>query len=187
MKGGLDVDMRGIIITHLREIVFGMEDGLVSSLGAVSGIAAATKDPILVLVSGCIIILVESISMAAGTYLSDKTEFQQRRTSLLYRLNPRHQQTGEFQYATDGAISMGISYMAGGSLVLISYMLLPVNSALVTSIITTALILFLVGYIKAALTDVSRLRSGFETMFVSLAAAAVGLIIGNLGAGLTGK
>lgn len=58
----------------IREVVFGMEDGMVSTMGAVTGIAAGTSSHFVVVLSGFVIIAVESISMAVGSYLSSKSE-----------------------------------------------------------------------------------------------------------------
>ncbi len=58
----------------IREAVFGMEDGMVSTFGAVTGIAASTGDPYTVILAGCVIIAVESISMGVGSYLSSKSQ-----------------------------------------------------------------------------------------------------------------
>lgn len=59
--------------SQLRELVFGMEDGMVSTLGAVTGIAAATQDPFTTMLAGLVVIAVESISMGVGSYLSSKS------------------------------------------------------------------------------------------------------------------
>lgn len=58
----------------VREIIFGMEDGMVSTMGAITGIASGTGDHFVVVLSGFVIISVESISMAVGSYLSSKSE-----------------------------------------------------------------------------------------------------------------
>ncbi len=58
----------------IREVIFGMEDGMVSTMGAVTGIAVGSKNHFIVLLSGFVIIAVESISMAVGSYLSNKSE-----------------------------------------------------------------------------------------------------------------
>jgi len=63
------------LIDSMRELVFGMEDGMVSTFGSVTGIAIATSDPFTIILSGTVIIWVESISMAVGTYLSSKSEY----------------------------------------------------------------------------------------------------------------
>lgn len=58
----------------IREIIFGMEDGMVSTMGAITGIAAGSRDHFIVVLSGVVIISVESISMAVGSYLSSRSE-----------------------------------------------------------------------------------------------------------------
>lgn len=63
----------GKLFEAIRELVFGLEDGLVSTLGAVAGIAAGTADGRIVALSGLVLIAVEALSMAAGSYLSNKS------------------------------------------------------------------------------------------------------------------
>ena len=60
--------------TRLREAVFGTQDGLTSTLGALTGIAAGTGNSEPVIIAGFVIIVVESLSMAAGSYLSSKSQ-----------------------------------------------------------------------------------------------------------------
>jgi predicted membrane protein (TIGR00267 family) len=60
--------------TRLREAVFGTQDGLISTLGALTGIAAGTRSGEAVVVAGLVIIIVESLSMGAGSYLSSKSQ-----------------------------------------------------------------------------------------------------------------
>lgn len=47
---------------------------MVSTLGAVTGIATSTQNHFFIVLSGWVIITVESISMAVGSYLSNKSE-----------------------------------------------------------------------------------------------------------------
>lgn len=63
----------GKLLDAIRELVFGLEDGLVSTLGAVAGVAAGTEDSRIVVLSGLVLIAVEALSMAAGSYLSNKS------------------------------------------------------------------------------------------------------------------
>jgi len=58
----------------IRDVIFGLEDGIVSTLGAVTGIAGATLDNRFVILAGLVLIAVEALSMAAGTYLAAKSE-----------------------------------------------------------------------------------------------------------------
>lgn len=70
------------ILHSLREIVFGLQDGIVSTLGAVTGIAAGVQNTSVVILSGFVIIVVESLSMAAGTFLSSKSEHEAKQRML---------------------------------------------------------------------------------------------------------
>jgi VIT1/CCC1 family predicted Fe2+/Mn2+ transporter len=53
-----------------REIVFGIQDGMVSALSAITGIAVGSHDHFIVLLSGLAIISAGAISMAIGTFTS---------------------------------------------------------------------------------------------------------------------
>jgi VIT1/CCC1 family predicted Fe2+/Mn2+ transporter len=57
-----------------REIVFGMQDGMVSLLGALTGIAIGSDSHFVVVLSGVSIIFTAALSMAIGTYNSVSTE-----------------------------------------------------------------------------------------------------------------
>ncbi len=62
------------IASLLREIVFGMEDGMVSTLGSITGIAVGSRDHYTVILAGIVIIAVESISMGIGSFLSNRSQ-----------------------------------------------------------------------------------------------------------------
>lgn len=66
----------GRLLESIRELIFGLEDGLVSTMGAVAGIAAGTENGRIVILSGLVIIAVEALSMAAGSFLSNKSHRQ---------------------------------------------------------------------------------------------------------------
>ena len=69
MKGGLRLRASFFI----REIVFGFEDSLVSTLGVVTGVAIGSQSQFIVVLTGSVLIFVEGLSMAAGSYLSSKS------------------------------------------------------------------------------------------------------------------
>ncbi len=59
---------------NIRDIVFGLEDGMVSTLGVVVGVAIGSGNHWVTLLAGVVVIFVESLSMSAGSYLSSKSE-----------------------------------------------------------------------------------------------------------------
>jgi vacuolar iron transporter family protein len=64
---------RNGLLSRIRDLVFGLEDSLVSTLGVVIGMAAGTADRELVILSGLVLVAVEAVSMAAGSFLSSKS------------------------------------------------------------------------------------------------------------------
>jgi len=62
------------IIRYMRQLIFGLEDSLVSTFGAITGVAAGSGDSFVVILTGMVIIFVESLSMGVGAYLSAKSE-----------------------------------------------------------------------------------------------------------------
>jgi len=163
-----------IIAESMREIVFGLEDSLVSTLGALTGIAIGARSTYIVILSGLVLIAAESMSMAAGSYLSSKSAFE---TEQLL-----HKADGE-TYNHDSnpvraGLVMGVLYFIGGFVPLSSYFFLPISKAIVVSIPLTAVCLFLLGAWSSKFTKRNACRSGIEMMVISLAAALVGYIIG---------
>jgi predicted membrane protein (TIGR00267 family) len=62
------------LLERIREVVFGMQDGLISTVALVSSVAVATTERYIVIVAGLTTALAGMISMAAGSYLSSKAE-----------------------------------------------------------------------------------------------------------------
>jgi VIT1/CCC1 family predicted Fe2+/Mn2+ transporter len=60
----------------LRAIVFGASDGLVSNLSLVMGVAGATPEPSFILLSGIAGLLAGAFSMAAGEYISVRSQVE---------------------------------------------------------------------------------------------------------------
>lgn len=163
--------VRRQVSESIREIVFGLEDGLVSTLGAVIGIAAGTESRSIVILSGLVLIAVESTSMSAGSYLSSKAagaSAQARSGRPVSAVHP----------IRAGAI-MGVFYFFGGVIPVLPYFFFPVQGAWLPAVICTAATLFCIGVWSARHTKRGRLRSGVEMVAISLAAAAIGYGIGT--------
>jgi VIT1/CCC1 family predicted Fe2+/Mn2+ transporter len=57
-----------------REFVFGIQDGLLSTVGLLSGVSAATGNRAIVLLTGIAAGITGGVSMATGSYLAARTE-----------------------------------------------------------------------------------------------------------------
>ncbi|MGH7873279.1 MAG: VIT1/CCC1 transporter family protein [Candidatus Binatia bacterium] len=56
--------------SRIREFVFGIQDGLISTVGLLAGVQGATENNLVVIVAGFTAMFSGAISMAAGSYLS---------------------------------------------------------------------------------------------------------------------
>lgn len=59
---------------RIREFVFGIQDGLISTVGLVAGMQAAGSNRFVILMAGTAAVLSGAFSMSAGAYLSSKSE-----------------------------------------------------------------------------------------------------------------
>ncbi|MGH7834179.1 MAG: VIT1/CCC1 transporter family protein [Candidatus Binatia bacterium] len=75
---GLDIieQKREIIESRarIREFVFGIQDGLISTVGLLTGVQGATESTAVVIIAGLTSMFAGAISMAAGSYLSSSAE-----------------------------------------------------------------------------------------------------------------
>jgi vacuolar iron transporter family protein len=65
-----DIETKG----RIREFVFGIQDGLISTVGLLAGMQAAGSSRFVVLMAGTAAICSGAFSMSAGAYLSSKAE-----------------------------------------------------------------------------------------------------------------
>ncbi len=169
--------LRYEIAESMREIVFGLEDSFVSTLGAVTGIAAGAQSTAVVILSGFVIVSVEALSMAAGSYLSNKSA-QEAEDAVLKETGKSRERFGE--HIMRSAVVMGVTYTLGGMVPLAPYFFLPISQAYLPSIVLTGLCLFALG---AWASSFSKKRSawtgGWHMVVVSLSAAALGFLIGR--------
>jgi predicted membrane protein (TIGR00267 family) len=160
------------IVESLREIVFGLEDSLVSTLGAVTGIAVGTGSQYVVILSGLVLIAAESMSMGAGSYLSSK--------NAAYAEGAYHnKKVDKESKPMKSGFVMLFFYFIGGFVPLAPYFFLDPMKAIFPSVCMTAVVLFLLGVWTSKYTKRSAVGSGAEMMAISLAAAFVGYLIGR--------
>ena len=59
---------------RIRELVFGIQDGLISTVGLLAGVQGATDNSVAVIITGFTAMFSGAISMAAGSYLSSNAQ-----------------------------------------------------------------------------------------------------------------
>jgi len=147
---------------YLRNLVFGVEDGLVSTVGLLSGIASANASKTSIVLSGVILILVEAMSMAAGSFSSEE--------SVSDRSN--------YKLALMGALIMFSAYVLAGLIPLSPYLIFATNDYAI-SVVLSLISLFFLGYFSARVKKRNQFFHGIHTFFVGGSVILVATIIGN--------
>lgn len=161
--------IRGISTTHFRNVVFGVEDSLVSTVGLLSGVAIADVERATIILSGVVLICVEAVSMAAGSFLSESSA----RSYAAQREQPLRPSVAS------GAI-MFFSYFLAGFIPLTPYLFLNTAVAFPSSIGASFLALFVLGAVSAHLSGVNIAQSGLRMLVVGGLAIAVGMVVGRM-------
>lgn len=152
--------------TSIRNFVFGVEDALVSTVGLLSGIAVAgvTRDQIVL--TGSVLIAVEALSMAVGSFLSEDVaeEAENKRDGTLI--------------ARDGAVVMFFSYILAGILPLIPY-LFSTPQTLLYSISLSGFGLLALGVVSHQLFHIPVVKSTVRILVLGGGAVVVGVLVGQ--------
>lgn len=154
---------------YFRNFIFGVEDSLVSTVGLLSGVAIAGVGREIILLTGIVLIFVEAISMAAGSFLSETSaqEYASRQSGM------------DARSILSGSIMFG-SYFFAGFIPLAPYLLMPSESAFPLSIIASVFALFTLGLVSGVLSKTSLIRAGLRMAIVGGVAIGVGVTVGSL-------
>lgn len=152
---------------YLRSIMFGLQDGLVSTTGVVVGISAGVADQAIIILASFVAVSVEASSMAAGQYSAEKAVHQMDQSG-------KHRDS-----LIIGAIMMFFSYLIAGLIPIAPFLIFPPGIARVTSISAALIGLFAIGYFKGKIVGQKALRSALEMFIIGGLATIIGLAVGN--------
>ncbi len=155
---------------YLRSLMFGLEDALVSTTGAVIGVAAGSQNRDIILLASFVYISVEALSMGAGQYLSERAVHE-----LESRTNHPHTDN-----LITGSVIMFIAYCFGGLIPTLPFLLLPLAIAIPCSLTAAFISLFILGYAKGKFVKISATKSALEMLIIGGLAALIGVGVGYL-------
>lgn len=159
---------------NFREFILGGQDGIVNVLGLVLGVAGATLSSNIVIISGLVATVAESVSMAAVAYTSSKAA-KDYYHSIKHKIH-----FAEFENPLKSAWTVGMATIIGSLIPLAPFFFFSVKNGIIISLILSGIVLFVVGALKAKLSIGSWKRSGLELMIIGLIAALVGYGVGLL-------
>lgn len=161
---------------YLKDLVYGANDGIITTFAVVAGVAGAQLDARIVLILGFANLLADGFSMGASNFLSIRSDEAVRHTSGLAVLEPF---PGRHSIATFAA------FVVAGCVPLLSYVVVGPADPFVTAVVLTLATLFVVGALRSLVTGLRWWWSGLEMLFIGSLAAAVAYGVGAFVEGLT--
>lgn len=153
---------------YFRSLMFGLQDGIVSTTGVVVGISTGVNSKEIVVLAALVAVTVEATSMAAGQYSSEKAVHQMDKSG-------KHTDS-----LLIGSLIMFAAYILGGLFPILPTILFDQSTSRMIAVVAAFIGLFIVGYIKGHIVEHKPLRSAFELFVIGSLATIIGVIVGNL-------
>ena len=175
---------------NIGDFIYGISDGLVEVLAAVSGLSGALTSPLLIAIGGLIVGASGTLSMAIGAYLSTKSERdikeqERRKLEIEKSIDQRAVQLKLINFFTELGVNIDLAKKVSSGLVDIAEDILypkvsenPIKSALITGVsYITGAVIPILPYLVGA-SGLSGLIASY--VISGLATFLVGSIIGAL-------
>jgi VIT1/CCC1 family predicted Fe2+/Mn2+ transporter len=154
---------------YIRNIIFGVEDSLVSTVGLLAGIAIGDISTAKIFMIGVVYLFVEGFSMAAGSYLSEHSAQE-------YETGTRTKNSAPLI----GAIVMFLAFIIAGIVPIAPYLFLPISAGIVWSVVVSLIFLGILGYVQAKISKVSVGTSIVRMVIIGGIAIVLGIVVGKV-------
>jgi VIT1/CCC1 family predicted Fe2+/Mn2+ transporter len=172
-RSSLHVEPRGAVPIarhYVREIVYGANDGIITTFAVVASVAGGGLAAHVVLIIGAANLVADGLSMAAGNYLSIRSH-----ESVLEAQGLPEQEASPARHAAATFAAFAIA----GAVPLLPY-LVPLSNRVAASAVMALAALFGVGAARAALADVRWWRAGVEMLALGVVVGAIAYASGAL-------
>jgi VIT1/CCC1 family predicted Fe2+/Mn2+ transporter len=169
-------EVLGLARHYLKDMIYGANDGIITTFAVVSGVAGASLANRIVIILGLANLLADGFSMGASNFLSIRSEEAARAADGRAPEEPFPVRHGLVTFA---------AFVLAGAVPLLAYLFDFGASVFSVSVIMTLVALFAVGASRALVTNVHWAPAGLEMLAVGAAAAAVAYAVGAWLAGLT--
>lgn len=151
-------------IDYFRNLTFGAEDSLVSTVGVLFGVASSGQSRGAILTTGLVVIVVEALSMGIGSYLTEESAHE-------LEIAKNHDDNPVI-----GGVIMFFSYFFAGFIPLLPYAFFELSTAKIISVLFALGALFLLGFLPT-----KNVLKGARMLFVAGLAVLFGFLIGEAG------
>ena len=175
------IEPRGALETarhYVRELVYGANDGIITTFAVVAGVAGGGLQPATVLIIGAANLVADGLSMGVGNYLSIRAH-----ESVLAAQALPEQEASPFRHG----LATFTAFVAAGFVPLASYIFEwePMDRFHASTVLTM-LALFSVGALRSMISDASWWRAGIEMLALGAIVAGAAFASGAGVAALVG-
>ena len=165
---------RGVVRHYLPDLVYGANDGIITTFAVVSGVVGADLSERVILILGFANLLADGLSMGASNFLARRSYAEAA------------DRADRPEAAKHGAATL-FGFVTAGVVPLVAYLVpLADDARFPAAVVLTLATLFAVGASRSLVTRLGWIRSGLEMLAVGAVAAAVAYGIGALASALTG-
>ncbi|MFP4310972.1 MAG: VIT1/CCC1 transporter family protein [Nitriliruptoraceae bacterium] len=164
--------MRDLLHRYVSEVIYGSNDGLVTTFAVVAGVTGAALDNEVILILGFVSLLADGSSMAASDFLSHRSREARDGEDAVRGDEPPPART---------ALATFAAFLIAGSVPLISYIVpIPQSWRFPVAALLTGVTLFTIGAARSTVTSRSWWRNGTEMFLVGAGAAGIAFVVGRL-------
>jgi len=158
---------------HIGDLVFGANDGIVTTFAVVSGVEGASLSARVAIILGIANLLADGFAMGAGNYLGMRSEQDyERSVNGVVREGRLH--------AIGHGAAIFLAFVIAGSVPLLPFAFAGPEHTFPISCIATGATLFVVGSLRTLVTRARWFVSGMEMLLVGSVAAAAAYLVGHL-------
>ena len=181
IRASVHVEPRGALEMarhYVREIIYGANDGIITTFAVVAGVAGGGLAARVVLICGVANLLADGLSMAVGNYLSIRSH-----ESVLEAEGRPQEEASPARHAW----ATFLAFVIAGAVPLLPYIFSGSTSGRFTTAITLSFAaMFTIGAARALISNVTWWRAGSEMLGLGAVVTAVAYASGALIATLVG-
>jgi len=166
----------GVAQHYIRDLVYGANDGVITTFAVVAGVTGGTLQPVAVLVMGVANLLADGLSMGVGNYLGIRSDERVREKQALPEQEAfpiKHGIATFIAFVTAGAVPLAPYVLAGGA-----------TNRFAWSTILSLAVLFLIGAARSRVGIGHWWTNGLEMLglgtIVGAAAYGSGAVVAGL-------
>jgi VIT1/CCC1 family predicted Fe2+/Mn2+ transporter len=163
---------------YVRDLVYGANDGVITTFAVVAGVTGGTLQPVAVLVLGVANLLADGLSMGVGNYLGIRSDERVREAQEL-----PEQEAFPFRHG----LATFVAFVIAGAVPLVPYVLPGFGAdRFAWSTVLSLAVLFMVGAARARIGTGTWLANGLEMLGLGVIVGGVAYGAGALVAELLG-